>query len=163
MNKLVKWMGLTACAMACNVHAADKVIALNEVAGYVDASVIQSNVLNECKELGFEFSNSTKTYLEQSGWTVRTTSDLEAAPEGTKLKLVIRSAYSAGNAFLGHRKSVSIKAELFKDGKRVDEYVGTRDSAGGFAAGFKGSCDVLQRCVNTLGNDVSKWLSKRGD
>jgi hypothetical protein len=161
MNRHAPLLGLAAITLAFGAHAADKSIVLNEAAGYVDASLVQSNIVKECKELGSELSNSTKSYLEQAGWSVRTSPDIDALQEGTKLKLTIKTAFSSGNAFMGHRKSVSIKAELFKDGKLVDEYAGTRNSSGGVAGGFSGSCDVLFRCANTLGNDVSKWLSKR--
>jgi hypothetical protein len=29
---------------------------------------------------------------------------------------------------------------------------------GGIAAGFKGSCAVLERCADTLGEDLARWL-----
>jgi len=29
---------------------------------------------------------------------------------------------------------------------------------GGFGAGFKGSCSVLNRCTKTLGKDFADWL-----
>ena len=73
----------------------------------------------------------------------------------------IVNATSRGNAYTGHHKSVSIEAELFENGQLVDTYTGSRNSTGGFAGRFKGSCSVLARCVNTLGNDVSKWLKKK--
>ena len=69
--------------------------------------------------------------------------------------------YSAGNAFIGHRKSASVKAELYQDGKLIDSADYTRNSSGGFLGGFKGSCSVLEHTVNTLGNDVAKWLKKK--
>jgi hypothetical protein len=140
--------------------ANDKEINLNTVAKYHDEQVIQSNIIDECTQLGTQFSTSTKKYLEKNGWSVNYDSNANENTKGTKLELKIINAMSSGNAFTGHRKSVSIEAKLFKDGTFIDSYKGTRNSAGGFLGGFKGSCAILAHCVNTLGNDVSKWLKK---
>lgn len=43
----------------------------------------------------------------------------------------------------------------------IDTYAGSRNSSGGIGGGFKGSCAVLERCVNTLGKDVDAWLKKQ--
>ena len=42
--------------------------------------------------------------------------------------------------------------------KEVADTIKTRNAAGGFLGGFKGSCAVLEHTVNTLGSDVVKWL-----
>lgn len=142
-------------------YANDKNITISSAASYYDEKIIPSNIKAECNELGGQFSESTKSFLESEGWNVILSNDVGEAAKGTNIKLQITNALSAGNAFIGHKKSVSIVAELYKDGKLVDTYSGTRDSGGGIGAGFKGSCSVLQRCVNTLGSDVSKWLKKK--
>jgi hypothetical protein len=142
-------------------YASDKVITVSSAASYYDEKIIPSNIKAECSELGSQFSEATKSNLEAEGWSVSLSNDVGEAAKGTSIKLQITNALSAGNAFMGHKKSVSVVAELYKDGKLVDTYSGTRDSSGGIGAGFKGSCSVLQRCVNTLGSDVTKWLKKK--
>ena len=144
----------------CSVAIADsKKITISDQAGYYDEKIIQSNIRSECVELGRQFSDSTNKYLAKNKWDVVRSDELPSSGYG--LELSITNALSAGNAWAGHRKSVSIEAKLYKDDELLDSYVGTRDSGGGFGAGFKSSCDVLKRCVNTLGKDVSKWLKKK--
>ena len=138
----------------------EKVINLSETAGYYDKKVIPANIRNECTELGSQFTASTKKFMEKGGYSVGLSPNMSKVEDGKFLKLTILTAQSGGNAFIGHRKSVSIEAELFKDGKLVDSYEATRNSGGGFAGGFKGSCSVLARCVTTLGKDVAKWMKK---
>ena len=144
--------------------AGEKEIAITQSAPYLQEDIVPSKIRNECTNLGEKFSNFTKTYLEKRHWKVTLDSNIEANivanKKGKTLKLWILNAFSAGNAFTGHKKSVTIKAELYNDGELVDSYTGTRNSGGGFGAGFKGSCSVLGRCVKALGNDVSKWLEK---
>lgn len=130
-------------------------------ASFKDDKQVAANVLQECHSLGSQFSQSTERYAKEYNLGVQRVSELDASSKGTNLKLYITSVYSGGNAFIGHRKSVSIMAELYKNGKKLDEYSYTRNSGGGFMGGFKGSCSVLKHTVNTLGNDVAKWLKTK--
>ncbi|WP_444938114.1 hypothetical protein [Microbulbifer sp. JMSA002] len=139
---------------------AKDVIKINSAAHYHDEKVIAANILSECPNLGSQFSNSTQKFLSKYGYYISSTSELNPQSEGYILKLSILNALSSGNAWLGHRKSVSIEAELYNNGKLVDSFTNTRNSSGGFGANFKNSCQVLQRCVHTLGNDVAKWMKK---
>ncbi|WGL15267.1 hypothetical protein PVT68_10840 [Microbulbifer bruguierae] len=135
-------------------------LVLSEKAGYHDERIIASNIVGECSNLGFKFSDSTRQFLQKQGFAVSTASDISEQTEGMSLKLTIINAVSAGNAFIGHNKSVSIEAQLFKDGELLDTFTRTRNSGGGFGAGFKGSCTVLHRCAHTLGKDVASWMAK---
>ena len=163
MNKLITLAALSFGAfLTCNAFAADDAtLTINSKAEYLEEKVIAANIVNECTNLGYKFSESTRTFLEKNGFAVETRSDLAEQAEGMSLKLTIVNALSAGNAFMGHKKSVSIQAELFQDGELLDTYENTRNSSGGFGAGFKGSCTVLERCVNTLGKDVARWMQKK--
>jgi hypothetical protein len=38
-----------------------------------------------------------------------------------------------------------------------------RVSRGGAFGGFKGSCDVLERVVTAIGNDLAEWLANPTD
>ena len=144
-----------------SAHAED--ILITAAADYHDAAIISENIRFECTDLGSHFSQSAKRYIEEkdSGWQVSLSDNPEAQTAATAIKLKIMNAVSAGHAFIGHRKSVTVSATLYRNGKAVDTFSGTRDSMGGFMGGFKGSCDVLYRCVDTLGNDVADWLSLR--
>lgn len=159
IKKILLFMALlTNCVLGT---ANDKIITLSNSATYYDQKIIPSNIVSECSTLGSQLSQYTKESLEKDGWSVNLSGSPQDLSEGTQLKLMISNALSSGNAFIGHQKMVSIIAELYKDGKLVDTYTATRDSRGGFAGGFKNSCSVLERCVNTLGKDVSKWLKSK--
>ena len=152
-------INLAVLMLFSSFYASAEKISISDSATYYDKKLIAPNIRKECVDLGKQFSDSTQKQLTKRKWNV-TRSD-ETSESGYALELVIVNAVSAGNAFTGHKKSVSIEAKLFKDGELLDTYEGVRDSGGGFGAGFKSSCDVLQRCVNTLGKDVSKWLKRK--
>jgi hypothetical protein len=153
------YKNLLAFVLLCSpaVFAAD--ITINQTVTYHDEKIIATNIKSECVNLGPKLVASTEAAVQKNGWSVIKKDSVDGAA-GVSLKLTIANAQS-GNAFMGHHKSVSIIAELFKDGKLVDTYTGNRNSSGGFGGGFKGSCAVLERCVNTLGKDVSEWLAKQ--
>lgn len=148
-----------ALLIAPAAYAAD--ITINQNVSYHDEKIIPTNIKSECVNLGPRLAASTEAAVKKQGWSVIKKDSVDGTTAGVSLKLTIANALSGGNAFMGHHKSVSIIAEVFKDGKLIDTYTGNRNSSGGFGAGFKGSCAVLERCADTLGKDVAKWLATK--
>jgi hypothetical protein len=124
--------------------------------GYKDVTIIQSNVVEECKELGRQLSASLTAELTKTGVEVQRVAALDAAA-GPVIDIKISNLVSAGNAFIGHRKSASVWVELRQGGEVLGSKGFTRDTMGGAFAGFKGSCTVLERAVLVLGKDVAQW------
>jgi len=118
-----------------------------------------NNVKEECTILGSQFSNSILKYAPKHKVLVNQVNG-KLPEKGKIVKLAIQNVYSGGNAFIGHRKSVTIAAILYIDGKEISRTSLSRDSTGGVFGGFKGSCSVLAHTVNTLGSDVGRWLSR---
>lgn len=147
---------------SANALANNKNIGINAAAGYYDEKIIPANIKAECHQLGAQFSASVAKNLQAKGWNVITRRGEAARTKGKNLRLQINTAQSSGNAFVGHRKSVTVEAEFYQDGRLIDTFNATRNSGGGIGGGFKGSCAVLKRCVNTLGKDLSKWMGKKG-
>lgn len=56
-----------------------------------------------------------------------------------------------------------MRGELYQDGQKVATVMARRVSRGGAFAGFKGSCAVLDRTVNAIGEDLAKWLANPVD
>lgn len=158
MNVRMINLGVLCLAASMNAFSEGQVINVSSEAKYYDEKVIATNIINECDQLGEKFSSFVSTYVEKKGWDVSLVGDDKVLASERGLKLQITNAHSGGNAFIGHRKSVSIVAELYENGELIDSYNATRQSGGGFGGGFKGSCSVLGRCVKTLGKDVAKWL-----
>lgn len=139
----------------------DSTIAISDSAPYENAGMVAANVVRECTDLGRQFSDATQKWGADQGLKIVKSGAVDSSKGEQVLVLKILTAFSAGHAFGGHRKSVSVKAELYKDGKLLDSYTTTRNSMGGAFAGFKGSCDVLEHTVNTLGRDVAKWVNHK--
>jgi hypothetical protein len=129
---------------------------------YWEGNTVANNIKQECP-INRQLADFIKQYSAESGLDVRGTNDLDTGGAGNVLKIEITSAISEGNAFIGHRKSTTIRGQLYDNGNLLATFTGARISGGGAWAGFKGSCSVLGRTVEVLGKDVAAWLTQPTD
>ena len=122
------------------------------------AGAVADNVKNDCTDLGTKLSDFTASFGKEKGIEIKKVDSLTKDSEGNTLVMEITNVHSGGNAFLGHKKSVTLKAALYKGGTLIDSVERSRTSGGGIGGGFKSSCAVLGRTVKTLGADVAVWL-----
>jgi hypothetical protein len=148
---------LLGLAIHSGASAQSTTIYMTQLAPYADARQIDKAVLAECP-LPVQQAELIVAQAAKAGITVVRDDAAAKAGKGRVLQVEIVNAVSLGNAFTGHRKQVSIKGRLLEDGKEIGDFAGKRSSGGGAFAGFKGSCAVLGRCVQTLASDVTQWL-----
>lgn len=132
-------------------------IYMSQTAPYSDTKLITKAILDEC-ELPQQQSELIAQLASAKGILVVRDNEAVTAGKGRILQVEITNAISTGNAFVGHRKQVSVKGRLFENGTEIGDFSGIRSSMGGAFAGYKGSCSVLGRCVKTLAQDISSWL-----
>ena len=133
------------------------VIYLVREAAYADINRIDRAVLTEC-QLPQQQAEFIETAARRAGFNMVRDEQAAKAGKGRALQVEIVDAISSGNAFIGHRKMVLVKGRLFEDGKEIGSFQGRRSSMGGAFGGFKGSCSVLGRCLETLAQDITTWL-----
>jgi type IV pilus biogenesis protein CpaD/CtpE len=125
---------------------------------YAKGASVATNVKDECTALGTKLSASMLNYAKKYHIQIVQHQD-ELPATGQAVVVEIQDLYSGGNAFIGHYKSATVAVQYLKDGQVVANTSKTRKSGGGLFGGFKGSCSVLGRTVNTIGADIDKWLS----
>ena len=130
---------------------------MRQIAPYSDLERISRAIQEECS-LPQQQAELIVSQANLAGIVVVRDDEAAKAGKGRVLQVEIVNAISMGNAFTGHRKQVHIKGRLLEDGKEIGDFVGVRSSMGGLFPGFKGSCSVLTRCLQTLAEDVSRWL-----
>jgi chorismate synthase len=128
---------------------------------YASETPVADNVRNECSDLGTRITTSLQQYAAKYGVATVVVDKIDPKAPGAVFQIEIVNIFSAGNAFIGHRKSMAARGELFVNGVSKGHVDFTRNSSGGFGGGFKGSCSVLARCSKTLGNDFAKWLKEQ--
>lgn len=133
-------------------------VAINAVIPYSENSTVAKKIKVECTELQSKLSNYIRDYSAAKGIGVVQKDKVAETDKGKVLIVEITDAVSSGNAFIGHRKSVTVSGRLMDSGKNLGTFRAMRVSGGGFFAGFKGSCSVLGRTVKALGSDIGTWL-----
>ena len=132
-------------------------VTIRNVIPYKKDAMIATNIKQECT-LNTQLSEFIYSYGSENNIAVKRVKKVSKKMKGQYLDVEIIDAVSAGNAFIGHRKYTRILGVLYNSGKRVAGFTAARVSGGGFFGGFKGSCSVLGRTVDTLGKDVAGWL-----
>lgn len=137
--------------------AAEGVTVLKPVGFNEDADVPKA-VLDECK-LENELPDAVASRAKAAGVTVSFADKVAQTGPGRALWMEITDVIADGNAFIGHRKAVTVKGKLYQDGALVGSFKDRRTSMGGAFGGFKGNCAVLVRTAKAIGEDVGEWLS----
>lgn len=135
---------------------ADAVV-VSKTADWTNPGGVTENIKTECT-LTTHQADVVREQLNALGIQATAAENNDVPKSGQFLLVKLESALSAGNAFMGHSKQVTTSAKLFRDGKEVATTTVTRNSMGGFAGGYKGSCSVLARCATATGQDIAKWL-----
>ena len=77
---------------------------------------------------------------------------------GKVLQLEFTNILGFGGGAWSGPKSVTVTGKLYENGQLIGSFVASRYSTGGAFGGFKGTCSILGRCIETLGVDIGRWL-----
>jgi len=159
MLKFRVWAAVLAAAVMVSPVFAQDALKVPSSVPFVEDNDISDSIKTEC-QLGTDLAGFVKQYAEVPVELVDGPLDTGS---GRVLQLTITDAVSMGNAWIGHQKFTKIKGSLFENGQKVASFKARRNSMGGAFAGFKGSCSVLGRTVEALGEDVGEWLKNPRD
>lgn len=149
-----------AAALACSPFGAQAYeVSVPRPVPLAEDNEIAGNIKRECA-LDDKLAHYIAEFGRAAGHDVRfVASDAKQTGRGRFLAVELRDAVSSGNAFVGHRKSASVRGKLYEDGELIGSFRGRRDSMGGAFGGYKGSCSVLGRTVKALGKDIVDWMA----
>ena len=78
--------------------------------------------------------------------------------EGKVIRIEFTHVLGTGGGAWSGAKSVTVRGELIENGEVIGSFTAARYSGGGAFGGFKGTCAILGRCIETLGEDIAAWL-----
>lgn len=158
MKQMTQFAFVAVLAMAGLGTAHAQTAQVQRPVPYAEDNDISDAIKSECR-LGEQLADFVKQY---AGGGVELVDQVDPA-HGRVLQLEIVDAVSMGNAWLGHQKYAKVRGTLWQDGARVAGFKARRNSMGGAFAGFKGSCSVLGRTAQALGEDIAAWLKAPQD
>ena len=148
---------LAAVLAAVSCVASAQSVHMQRPVPYSEDGDIADNIKQECK-INEQLADFVQQYAKAQGVTVEFSDGPVDKSSGRVLNLKITNAISMGNAWLGHQKATSVVGTLYENGVRVAGFKANRHSMGGAFAGYKGSCSVLGRTVQAIGEDIGGWL-----
>ena len=121
-----------------------------------ESSDVREAVRNECK-----LQTKVTMFLDKYSEQVELVDDPSGS--GDRLELTITKVNAGGGGAWSGPKSMTVKGQLFQNGKPGPTFTASRYSGGGMFAGYKGTCSIVGRCAKTIGKDISKWLENPTD
>jgi hypothetical protein len=78
--------------------------------------------------------------------------------KGRVLRMEITEVHAPGGGAFSGPKWMTVKGELFENGKSIGSFRAKRFSTGGAFGGFKGTCAIIGRCTKAIGQDIASWM-----
>lgn len=156
MERKSKSIALLAALMVAG-SASAQAVQVQKPVPYSEDGDIADNIKQECK-LDAQLADFIAEYGKENGIDVVFSDGPvdRAAPRALDVR--ITNAISMGNAWIGHQKGTTVAGTLYENGEKVASFKARRHSMGGMFAGYKGSCSVLGRTVDAIGEDIATWL-----
>lgn len=124
---------------------------------FANPASVRPAVREECS-LPTRFAGFIKSFGRQAGIKVRLTEQPLTNVAGRVLNVKITRIHGPGGGAWSGAKWVTVEGKLTEGGKVIGTFVAARYSGGGAFAMFKGTCDILGRCIETLGRDIAQWM-----
>ncbi len=136
---------------------ANGTLTIRSPATFSAGMIVRDAIKNECHLL-----TSVPEYIQKAAAvnysSIVLESDASRKTPGLVLELQISNLEEMGNRFMGRRKSMTVKGELFDNGKLIGSFQARRDTTGGIVGGYLGECSYFIRCATTIGKDIASWL-----
>ena len=124
---------------------------------FSENGMVKDSVKNEC-QLQNKLPQFVSEYANSYGISIETSDSVSKKSKGKVLVMEITGTEGAGGGAWSGAKSVTVKGELFDNGKSIGSFMASRYSTGGAFSGFKGTCSIMGRCVKAIGKDIAVWL-----
>lgn len=132
------------------------VAALKKIPFSEDANV-RDAVRDECK-IQTQVPKFLKKFGLNHGIKVKLVDSLDNVNTDQTIEMEISRVHAPGGGGWSGAKSMTVKAKVYEDGSLIGDATAQRHSTGGMFAGYKGTCSIVGRCAEAIGQDLARWL-----
>lgn len=137
-------------------------IAVQKNIPFSENSNVRDAVRAECK-LQTKTPHYVEVFGKRKGLKIKLVEDLDTTNIDRKLHLTITEAHApAGGGFSG-LKWMIVEGTLTENGRKIADVKVRRNTTGGYFAAYKGTCDIVGRCTEAIGQDLANWLQDPTD
>jgi hypothetical protein len=83
-----------------------------------------------------------------------------ADASGRVLAMEITQLMGTGGGVWSGPKQIVLEGTLTENGNVIGSFTARRTTTGGAWGGYKGTCSLLERCSEELGEDIGAWLHR---
>lgn len=149
---------LSACSSTPqNLKNPDVTVAALKKISFSDDANVRDAVREEC-EIQTQVPRFLKEFGREFGIKVKLVNDLEDVETDRTIEMEITRVHAPGGGGWSGAKSMTVKAKVYEDGSMIGDATATRHSSGGMFAGYKGTCSIVGRCAEAIGQDLARWL-----
>ena len=154
LRKLVL-VGLTAgAALGAALPARAQVTRIQRSIAFASDSGVPAAVEDECA-----LQTKVPDFIKHFGGdAVEVVDGALDRKKGRVLQMEITDVHAPGWGAFSGPKWMTVKGELFENGKSIGSFRAKRFSTGGAFGGFKGTCSIIGRCTKAIGQDIASWL-----
>jgi hypothetical protein len=157
----MRWISLvvTAAVLLCVSFAAqaeDTTYTLARSVPFAEDSMASADVKASCT-LDTRLPEFVRKAAKRGVKVVISDEPLENVAGKVLYLRIIHVLGTGGGAWSG-AKSVTVEGELVENGEVIGSFTASRYSSGGAFGGFKGTCAILGRCIQSIGKDIAAWL-----
>jgi hypothetical protein len=137
-------------------------IAVQKEIEFAEGSNVREAVKSEC-----ELQTMTPEFVEQfgrqRGLNVQLVEDLGTTDIDRKFVIEITEVHAPGGGAFSGPKWMVAEGILIENGREVASVRSRRNTTGGYFAAYKGTCDIVGRCSEAIGDDFARWLENPED
>ncbi len=147
--------GLAACAaLVAALPALAEVTRIQRSIAFASGSGVPAAVKDQCA-----LETKVPDFIKQFGGdAVEVVDGALDRKKGRVLQMEITEVHAPGGGAFSGPKWMTVKGDLFENGKSIGSFRAKRFSTGGAFGGFKGTCSIIGRCTKALGQDIASWL-----
>lgn len=137
-------------------------VAVQRSIPFADEAEVRQPVREQC-----ELQAKTPSFIQKNGprhgVNVELVDDLSRAKADRRLHLTIVNVHAGpGGGFAGGMW-MQVEGRLTENGRTIATVKNRRVTTGGYFSQFKGTCDIIGRCTEAIGQDLAKWLADPRD
>lgn len=121
---------------------------------FANNAAVPDAVRSQC-----ELQTKVPEFLAQSAGSSVELVDAPSRKLGRVLEMEISEVHAPGGGAFSGPKWMSVNGTLYDRGKQIGSFRAKRFSTGGAFGAFKGSCAIIGRCAQAIGQDIAGWLA----
>jgi hypothetical protein len=148
------WLAGVGALVLAGAPAGAAKIQLASSAAWAPDAQVPEKVRAECA-----FESRLASAVAERSTDVELVTGQTSRAQGRVLELSIHEVHAPGGGAFSGPKWATVRGELYESGKLIGSFRDRRYTTGGVWGSFQGTCTMLGRIANAMGQDIAAFLT----